>query len=88
MDDCLVMLFVKSEKVTFRALRGLGWTNSAFVKYDLDFSKVRAPRPGFENTLTYVHEEVYSASNNEIYVVGMVTFLINILTILNFQGLG
>ncbi len=84
MDDSLVMLFVESEKVTIRALRGLSWTNSAFVKYDLDFSKVRAPWPGFENTLTYVHEEIHSATNNEIYIVGMITFLINILTVLNF----
>ena len=87
MDDSLVMLFVESEKVTVGTLRGFCWTNSAFVKYDLDFSKIRPPRPGFENTLTYVHQEVHSATNDEIYVVGMVTFLINILTILNFQGL-
>ena len=84
MDDSLVMLFVESEKVTIGTLRGLSWTNSAFVKYDLNFSKVRAPWPGFENTLTYVHEEVHSATDDEIYVIGMVTFLINILAILNF----
>lgn len=84
MDDRLVMLFVESEKVTIWTLRGFSWTNSAFVKNYLDFSKVRTPRPGFENTLTYVHQKVHSATNDEIYIVRMVTFLVNILSILHF----
>jgi hypothetical protein len=54
MDYRLVMLFVESEKVTIWAMRGFSWTNSAFVKNYLDFSKIRTPRPGFEYTLTYV----------------------------------
>ena len=83
-DDRLVMLFIESEKVTIGTLRGFSWTYSAFVKYNLDFSKIRASWPGFEDTLSYVHKEVHSAANDEVYVVGMVTFLIDILSILDF----
>ena len=84
MDNRLVMLFIECEKVTIGTLRGFSWANSAFVEYNLDFSKIRASWPGFEDTLSNVHQKVHSATNDEIYVVGMVTFLIDILSILDF----
>jgi hypothetical protein len=87
MNDRLVVLFIESEKVAVEAIGGFRRTNPALVEDDLDISKVRASGPSFEDTFSNVHEEVYSATHDEVNVIRMITLLIDIFTFLNFQGL-
>jgi hypothetical protein len=87
MNDSLVMFLIQGKEIAIRALRGFGRAYPSFIKDYLNLTKVGATGPSFEYTLTNVHEEIYPSTHYEIDVVGMIALLINIFSILYFQGL-
>jgi hypothetical protein len=84
MYDCLIVFFIECKEIAIGVLRSLGGTDSAFFEEYFYFSKIRISWPHFENTLSYVHKEVYSAVHDKVYIIWMITFLKDKLPLLNF----